>query len=69
VRVLRFVAAIALLAPQLARAQAAPYLPMDDISYSYVDALMSRVGATLAGEIRVSGRVRGHSTAPEPSLH
>ena len=41
-RFLRVAIFAALFAPQLARAQAAPYLPIDDISYSYVDALMSR---------------------------
>ncbi|HZK79057.1 MAG TPA: hypothetical protein VFC35_09115, partial [Gemmatimonadaceae bacterium] len=41
-KLLRVAAFVALLAPQAISAQAAPYLPMDDISYSYVDALMSR---------------------------
>jgi len=56
VRLIRVVAAIALLAPQLLRAQAAPYLPIDDISYSYVDALMAR------------GVLRGLSISERPYL-
>ena len=34
--------ALAILVPSTVRAQASPYLPVDDISYHYVDALMSR---------------------------
>ncbi|MEO8194269.1 MAG: hypothetical protein ABI681_10500 [Gemmatimonadales bacterium] len=34
--------AVVLLMPAAMRAQATPYLPVDDISYSYVDALMAR---------------------------
>ncbi len=41
-RLTRLVALAALLFPQIVRGQAAPYLPTDDISYNYVDALMSR---------------------------
>ncbi|HVD60643.1 MAG TPA: hypothetical protein VNC11_07200 [Gemmatimonadaceae bacterium] len=39
---LRAVALAAMLAPAALRAQASPYVPVDDIAYSYVDALMSR---------------------------
>ncbi|MEO5903156.1 MAG: hypothetical protein ABIQ55_04005, partial [Gemmatimonadaceae bacterium] len=55
-RLVRVVAGLALLAPQLLRAQAAPYLPIDDLSYSYVDALMSR------------GVLRGLSVVERPYL-
>ncbi len=41
-KLLRIAVFAAFLAPRMMAAQAAPYLPMDDISYSYVDALMSR---------------------------
>jgi hypothetical protein len=39
-RTIAFIGALAV--PHVVRAQAAPYLPVDDISYNYVDALMSR---------------------------
>ncbi|MEP6508010.1 MAG: hypothetical protein ABJC63_07265 [Gemmatimonadales bacterium] len=55
-RLSRIFAAAALLAPQVLRAQAAPYLPIDDISYNYVDALMSR------------GVLRGLSISERPYL-
>ncbi|HEX2723757.1 MAG TPA: hypothetical protein VHM24_12640 [Gemmatimonadaceae bacterium] len=41
-RRLSTIAAIALAVPFIAHAQASPYLPVDDIGYTYVDALMSR---------------------------
>src|SRR5882672_11001116 len=37
-----FVAAAFLAAPSTARAQASAYVPLDDIAYTYVDALMAR---------------------------
>lgn len=39
---LRVLLCTALLAPLSLRAQASPYVPIDDIAYSYVDALMAR---------------------------
>lgn len=41
-RLSKAAALLAFLAPQIIGAQAAPYLPVDDIAYSYVDALLSR---------------------------
>jgi len=37
-----FVAAAFLAVPSAARAQASAYVPLDDIAYTYVDALMAR---------------------------
>ena len=39
---LRVLLCSALLAPLSLRAQASPYVPIDDIAYKYVDALMVR---------------------------
>lgn len=52
----RVVALVALLAPQVVAAQASPYLPVNDIAYTYVDALMSR------------GLLRGLSVAERPYI-
>lgn len=52
----RLVALLALIAPRVVTAQAAPYVPVDDIAYRYVDALMSR------------GLLRGLSAMERPYL-
>jgi len=39
---MRTLAALVLLIPALVRAQASPYVPVDDIAYRYVDALIAR---------------------------
>jgi hypothetical protein len=41
-RIIVFVAAAFLAAPSVARAQASAYVPLDDIAYTYIDALMAR---------------------------
>lgn len=57
----RVAALLAFLAPQAVVAQAAPYLPVDDIAYRYVDALMSRgllPGLSVAERPYIVSRVR-----------
>jgi hypothetical protein len=44
VRAIAAVAFACLAAPFVARAQASPYVPLDDIAYTYVDALVARGG-------------------------
>jgi hypothetical protein len=56
VKLSRLVALLALISPQVVAAQAAPYLPVDDIAYNYVDALMSR------------GLLRGLSVTERPYI-
>ncbi|HUQ48626.1 MAG TPA: hypothetical protein VM053_10320 [Gemmatimonadaceae bacterium] len=66
----------ALLAPQIVAAQAAPYLPVGDIAYTYVDALMSRgllSGLSVVERPYIVSRVRASldsaaATGPSPVI-